>query len=126
MQTTPDLFTKQTYINLETFRKSGDAVRTPVWFAQEGSTLYVWTDYTSGKAKRIRRNPSVKVAPSTANGTPLGEFVTATAAVYTPDSPVYQLGNKLMDKKYGLQKKLFEVMGRMRKGSRCVIQITLA
>jgi len=125
MQTKPDLFTKQQFINLETFRKTGEGVRTPVWFAQDGSTLYVWTDGTSGKAKRIRRNPSVKIAPSTSSGKPLGEFVSAQARVYTQDTPVYQRGNHLMDKKYGLQKKFFEWMGRKRKADRVVIEIKL-
>ena len=48
-------FAKKQYLNLETFRKNGDGVKTPVWFAQEGESLYVMTIPTSGKAKRIRR-----------------------------------------------------------------------
>ena len=126
MQSTPDLFTKQKFISLETFRKTGEGVRTPVWFAQDGSTLYVWTIGTSGKAKRIRRNPSVKVAPSTVNGTPLGEYVSGQAQVFTVDSPDYQRGNQLMDKKYGLQKKFFELFNRNNKANRTVIKIELS
>ena len=31
-----DQFIKQKYLNIETFRKSGIGVKTPVWFAQAG------------------------------------------------------------------------------------------
>ena len=42
------------YINLTTFRKSGVAVATPVWFAEHAGTLYVETTASTGKVKRIR------------------------------------------------------------------------
>lgn len=32
-----------TYINLETFRKNGVGVKTPVWQTSEAGTIYVWT-----------------------------------------------------------------------------------
>ncbi len=73
-------FENQQFLNIETFRKSGAGVKTPVWFAQDGKTLYVWTQADSGKAKRIRINPDVKIAPSKADGTPLGEWVPAKAS----------------------------------------------
>src|ERR1700730_6867078 len=51
------------YLSLETYRKSGKGVRTPVWFAVEPTNapasnprkLYVYTATDSGKAKRIRQ-----------------------------------------------------------------------
>ena len=61
-------FQKQQYLNIETFRKSGQGVKTPVWFAQDGDSLYVWTQADSGKAKRIRNNGDVNIAPCTASG----------------------------------------------------------
>ena len=53
----------QKYICLKTFRKSGVAVNTPVWFAEHDSKLYAKTRIGSGKSKRIRNNPNVLVAP---------------------------------------------------------------
>jgi hypothetical protein len=38
---TLDAFTGKKYLAIESYRKNGAAVRTPVWFAQEGETLYV-------------------------------------------------------------------------------------
>jgi PPOX class probable F420-dependent enzyme len=58
----------QKYVCLSTFRKSGVAVVTPVWFAERDEKLYVKTRIESGKSKRIRNNPSVRVAPCTIRG----------------------------------------------------------
>ena len=58
-------FEKQQYLNIETFRKNGQGVKTPVWFVEDGETLLVWTEAGSGKARRIRSDSTVRVAPST-------------------------------------------------------------
>ena len=47
---------KQQCISVETFRKNGVGVRTPVWFAQDGENMVVRKEGTSGKMKRIRNN----------------------------------------------------------------------
>jgi PPOX class probable F420-dependent enzyme len=83
MTTTSSPFENQRYIVLETYRKSGAPVATPVGFAQDGDVLYVRTTADSGKVKRIRREPRVRVAPGTGSGKPLGAWVEATAAVMT-------------------------------------------
>jgi len=49
---------KEAYISLATFRRNGTAVETPVWFAILGGKLYVVTDGTSAKVKRISVRPS--------------------------------------------------------------------
>ena len=112
-------FQKQSYLNIETFRKSGQGVRTPVWFVQDRETLLVWTQADSGKAKRIRNNCTVKVAPSTGAGEPLGEWIPARAQ--TDDSPdaVKQV-EKLMKKKYGFMFSALGFLGmlRMRGGAK--------
>ncbi len=61
------------YINLETYRKNGQGVRTPVWFVEEdngdgGNVLYVRTSDDTGKYKRVRNNPSVQIAPCDMRG----------------------------------------------------------
>jgi PPOX class probable F420-dependent enzyme len=56
-------FAHKQYLNLETFRKSRFGVRTPVWFAQDGETIFVHTLTNTGKAKRIRNHGQVNIAP---------------------------------------------------------------
>jgi len=56
------------YISLTTFRKNGAAVATPVWFGEESGKLYVMGNANSGKHKRIRNNPQVRLASCTIRG----------------------------------------------------------
>lgn len=56
-------FRNHKYLSLETFKKNGEGVKTPVWFAEESAAdlagseakLYVYTIGNTGKVKRIRR-----------------------------------------------------------------------
>jgi hypothetical protein len=74
------------YISLKTFRKNGEPVSTPVWFGEEGEKLYVMTISTSGKCKRIRNNPEVRVAPCTICGKVTGaEFAAVARLLPTED-----------------------------------------
>ena len=56
------------YIALETFRRNGQGVVTPVWQVPDGDMLYVWTDAASWKTKRIRANSHVRLCRSDARG----------------------------------------------------------
>ncbi|MEP7135844.1 MAG: PPOX class F420-dependent oxidoreductase [Chloroflexota bacterium] len=80
-----EIFKNQEFLSLETFRKSGEGVKSPIWFVQEGDSLYMWTVGDSAKIKRIRNNPQVKIAPCKRFGEVTGEWVTAQASV--DDSP---------------------------------------
>jgi len=77
----PSPIAGQKYISLTTFRKTGVAVPTPVWFGEDADKLYVMTRSDMGKTKRIRNNPHVKVAPSTIRGKVTGPEFTATARI---------------------------------------------
>ena len=81
----PTELSGQKYVSLTTFRKSGVGVVTPVWFAQRGDKLYVKTRIESGKSKRVRNNPSVRVAPCTIRGTVTGPEFHGTARVLPRD-----------------------------------------
>ena len=99
------------YINLETFRKSGQGVRTPVWFAADPSSgrpekLYVYSTADSGKAKRIRNNPRVRIAPCDMRGRLLGDWVEARAKIVTGDEARHGMG--LLKKKYFPWKQLLD------------------
>jgi PPOX class probable F420-dependent enzyme len=71
----------QRYISLATFRKTGVAVYTPIWFAEEGDKLYFMTNRKLGKVKRLRNNPQVKIAPCTIRGKITGPEFAATARI---------------------------------------------
>lgn len=96
----------QPYLNIETYRKCGLGVKTPVWFVQEGDTLFVRTVANSGKVKRIRHNRQVNIAPCKVDGTLLGDWVPATACEVI-DVATNQKVDLMLDKKYGLMKKVF-------------------
>jgi PPOX class probable F420-dependent enzyme len=117
-----DQLVNQQYVNLETFRKSGVGVRTPVWFVQEGSTLYVRTISNSGKVKRIRNNGKIKLAPCKGDGTVLGEWVAAAAREVT-DAGTDRKIDRLLGKKYGLVKKMFDLMGLVQRRKNTVLEI---
>ncbi len=76
-----DALAGQRYVRLSTVRKNGEAVPTPVWFARVGENLYVVTGRNTGKAKRIRNNPGVAVAPSDFRGRPKGPDLRAVASI---------------------------------------------
>ena len=122
---TLEQFEKQQYLNIETFRKNGQGVKTPVWFVQDGETLRVWTYAGSGKVKRIRRDGSVRVVPSTATGEPRGEWVSAGAIV--DDSPeAIQHIEILMKNKYGLLFLFFRGQANRNRTKRTTLKISLA
>lgn len=83
--TTLDSLATGKYLSLTTYKKDGTAVATPVWLVREGETLRVITGANSGKAKRIRNNPSVLVASCDSRGRLKGEQVPATATLLDAD-----------------------------------------
>ena len=117
---TPFLDTK--YLNLETYRKNGQAVRTPVWFVIDNGTIYVTTPSTTGKVKRLNHNKNVRIVPSNIKGKPTGDWVDATA--YFANESESSQAIKLRKKKYGLLAKLIGI-SVYRKGTPIVIGIKI-
>ena len=113
------------FINLISYRKTGVAVATPVWFVHDAGTLYVMTGHNAGKVKRIRNNPHVQVAPSDRAGAPLGPSQPAIARVIS-DASEAATANTLLTKKYGLMKRMFDLMALFNGGanSRAYLVIT--
>ena len=57
------------YVVVTTFRASGAEVSTPTWITPlNGGRVGFWTSSSSGKVKRLRRDPRVTVQPSDARG----------------------------------------------------------
>ena len=95
---------QETYINLSTRKKDGSFVNTPVWFAQEGETnnYYVYSLDNSGKVKRIRNFPEVKVGICTFSGKPKGGWAYAMADLV--DEPeTTKVAYSILRKKYGIR-----------------------
>jgi PPOX class probable F420-dependent enzyme len=116
-------FAKAKYLNLETFRKSGVGVRTPVWFAQDGTVFYVYSTPDSGKVKRIRNNPKVRVAPCDFRGNLRGAWVDGRARLCGADEAAH--GQELLRKKYGWLKIIGDFFSRLRRHTQAVIAIEL-
>ncbi len=146
-------FAKAKYLNLETFRKTGVGVRTPVWFAQDPAppsrvalaqegmeepplsfrpdsspsqveqeaVFYVYSLPDSGKVKRIRNNPKVRVAPCDLRGNLRGAWVDARARTCSSDEAAH--GQDLLRRKYGWMKIAGDFFSRLRGRTQIVIAI---
>lgn len=118
-----DSFNNQQYLNLETYKKSGQAMPTPVWFVERDGALFVRTEAGSGKVKRIRNNPQVRVVPCGSRGEVKGEWVNATAQLV--DEATAQQIDQMLSKKYGLLKAGFDLMSKLQKKKSATIKISL-
>lgn len=124
-----EAFAGHKYLNLETFKKSGGGVKTPVWFASDPSVrldssdakLCVYTPGVSGKVKRIRNNPRVRIAPSSGSGKLLGDWVEARAEIVTGREA--ERGMQLLNKKYWPWKQLLDFFAMFRRRERIVFVI---
>ena len=97
--TFPDLG-KEQCIALTTFRKTGQAVTTPVWFAQSLGTIYVETHADAGKLKRLRHTARVTLAPCTYSGKVTGAVIAGKARILTEPQECTAASTALA-KKYG-------------------------
>ena len=105
------LLTKEAYISLATFRRNGTAVETPVWFAILGGTLYVVTDGTSAKVKRLRATKRVRVAPCNVWGAVSGDWVDGTGRILQ-EAGLIKRAHAALHKKYGWQMWLLDAGSR--------------
>ena len=109
------------YLSLETFKRDGTAVPTPVWFAENDGTFYVYSLADAWKIKRIRNNPKVRIAACDMRGNLKGDWVEAVAHIVDPEEA--ERGQQLLDKKYGLLKKIGNFFSRLRGNKHAVIAI---
>jgi PPOX class probable F420-dependent enzyme len=116
-------FANQKYLNLESYRKNGLAVRTPLCFVEDNETLYFYTVAHSYKVKRIRNNPRVRVVPCNARGKIKGEWVDATARRL--DAAEARHADDLLNRKYGLFKRTLNFLAKIRGHERAAFAIRL-
>jgi PPOX class probable F420-dependent enzyme len=96
---------KGSYVSLTTFRKSGVAVPTAMWFAESNGIIYIYTGATAGKVKRIRNSGRVTLAPCTANGKVTGEAIEGKARIISDQQEIAR-AEAALAKKYGIQRRV--------------------
>jgi hypothetical protein len=122
MENKLEQFLDQKYINLETYKKDGTPIRTPVWFVIDKNLIYVITRESTGKVKRLRNNQNVRIVPCSFKGEPKNEWVKGAAEKITGDEADKVI--KLRKKKYGMFVRLIGVF-TSQKGNIVVYSIEL-
>jgi PPOX class probable F420-dependent enzyme len=120
------------YLNLESYRRSGKSVRTPIWFAASPGDfanpimekLYVYSIADSGKAKRIRRCGRIRIAACDVRGKVTAPWTNAFAEVATAEE--FEPGMRLLDRKYLPWKQILNLSAMLfRRRKRIVLVIRL-
>ena len=111
--TFPDL-RKEQCIALTTFRKTGQAVTTPVWFAIKLGIIYVETHADAGKLKRLGHTARVTLAPCTYSGKITGSVYEGIARILT-ESEESTEASATLAKKYGVMRSLFHFIRNARR-----------
>jgi len=102
-----NIFPNERYISLETFRKNGIPVRTPVWFVEYDGLIWIITRELTGKVKRLGNNNKVNIAVSNFSGKPKGSWFSAQANLIQGD--LAEKAISLRNKKYGFIAKIIGI-----------------
>ena len=116
------LFLDQKYVNLETYKKDGTPVRTPVWFMIDNGIIYVITREKTGKVKRLKNNQNIRIVPCSFNGESKNEWINGVAQKITGNNAERAI--KLRKKKYGISARLAGLFSSQ-KGNPMVYSIKL-
>ena len=90
------------YLNLATFRKNGNSVETPIWFAERGGRYFAFSESKAGKVKRLRNSSRSRVAACDMKGRVRGEWLDAETII-AHDPEVQKDAYAALRKKYGFQ-----------------------
>lgn len=108
-----DKFEQARYLSLRTFRRSGIAVDTPVWFARAGNeAYYVFSAADAGKVKRLRLSPAAQIATCDVRGGSLGEWQDCRAYL-TSDSEEIAEALRVLRNKYGWQMAMTDFFSKL-------------
>ena len=121
---------RERYVSLETFRKDGTGVRTPIWFARmqrDGEDVLVaMTNGNSYKVKRLRRNPAIKVAACNMSGKEiLGPFHDGKGEILEDPETIREAA-RLLRRKYSWQWRLMEVIAWFGRRQRQWVYLSMA
>jgi PPOX class probable F420-dependent enzyme len=107
-----DSLTGHKYALLHTFRRSGEAVPTPVWFGLADGKLYFRTYADAPKIKRIRANARVLVGPCDVRGKPKGDLCEGRARILA--EPEEAAAERTIQSNYGLFRRFYEASFAMK------------
>jgi PPOX class probable F420-dependent enzyme len=106
-------FVEQKTILLTTYKRDGTPVGTPISIAVEGDHAFIRTYDRAWKAKRMRNNPKVEIAPSTTSGKPTGPAIRARVRLLEGDEAKHA-ARLLADKNRVLQRIVVPAYHRLR------------
>ena len=89
-----------------TFKRSGEAVPTPVWAGVAGGRLYFRSEKRVGKIKRIRANSRVLVASCDSRGKPKGPAAEGRARILAPAEGA--AAEQAIQSNFGLGRRMYE------------------
>ena len=117
---------RESYISLTTFKRSGDGVRTPVWFALHDGKFYVFTEAKAWKVKRLSRDDRVRVAACSVRGAVRGDWIEGHGKVIE-DAEIVEAAYGALHKKYGWQMSLVNLSSRIfgRIDGRAILELEL-
>ena len=117
---------REPYLNLETFRRNGTGVKTPVWFAARNGRLYIFTEASSWKVKRLRNDSRIRVAPCSVRGRVQGDWIEGTGRRIDEPALVETAYEALLQK-YGWQMRLTNLLSRLtgRIDKRAILELEL-
>lgn len=101
---------KEKYVSLVTYRKNGDPVATPVWFADLGGRYGVITETNVGKVKRIRHTSNVSVTACDVRGQHRPHAVTLQATATIVEGPDAVMVRRAIGRKYPIAYRLFSLL----------------
>jgi uncharacterized protein len=107
---------------LLTYRRDGTPVPTPVWAARDRGVVFVRSERSSGKVKRLRRDPRMLIAPCTVRGKPLGAPLEASARVLGVEEET--VAERVLASRYGRGRELFERAMDLMHVDMCYLEIT--
>lgn len=112
------------YVNLETFRKDGSGVKTPMWAAPFDGKLVMGTGDGTHKVKRIRNNGKVRVAACNANGQQIyGAWYEGQARIL--DGADGAGSEAALNTKYGILRRAMGFFAKIAGRKRVIIEITV-
>jgi uncharacterized protein len=89
------------------YKRSGEAVPTPVWFGlADDGRVYFRTDPNSGKVKRIRNDPRVRMAPCNTRGKPVGPSAKGQGRILPEEE--FARAEPVIQSNYGLGRRIYD------------------
>jgi PPOX class probable F420-dependent enzyme len=107
---------QEKYVSAATFRKTGEPVATAIWIVSlDDSRVGLLTSSASGKAKRLRNNPSVTLQPSDVKGrVKAGTTPVAGTAELVTSGPDFEAITSKVKAKYGLMVPIMRLVDSLR------------